>query len=417
MRIKPVKGTDDFLPNEAALREYMQNIILSTYRANGFERIIAPVLEDAENLDKSDGGENLNLIFRILKRGQKLTAALDTGTAQALTDLGLRYDLTLPLCRYYSNRRQLLLSPFKCIQIGEVYRAENPQKGRSRELLQCDIDIIGSTSINCEIELINVTAKALLNLELGSFKVKINDRRVLNAVLLSAGFTEAELPGVCIALDKLDKIDVDGVIAELYEKMLLKQCIEALRSILCNPEISLQYLKDRSIQPEVIENLDKIINTIKTLSEGQYEIVFDLFLVRGQGYYTGTVFEIESADFGSAVAGGGRYDNLIGKFTNENIPAVGFSIGFERIFCILKEKNTIISTAKKRIGIIYDCDFIEADRIAENFRQSYDVTLYEKPKKLRKLIVAMSVNGFYGVYICGKTADLEVFDQQKALHF
>lgn len=407
MRIKPVKGTSDYLPKEARLREYMQNIILSTYEANGFERIMTPVIEDVENLDKSDGGDNLNLIFKILKRGQKLASAFTLGKMNDLADLGLRYDLTLPLSRYYANNRQKLLAPFKCIQIDKVYRAERPQKGRSRELIQCDIDIIGSYSVNCEIELINVTAKALLNLGLKNFTVKINDRRILKDVLLSIGFDENELPSVCITFDKLDKVGVEGIKSELTEKGFSKQKIDALLYVLGNLPLTLEYLKELSNQIEAIENLEKIINAIKALSENKFKIVFDLSLVRGQGYYTGTVFEIESSDFNSSIAGGGRYDNLIGKFTKENIPAVGFSIGFERIYCILSENNFIVPTAKKKIAIIYDGDFIEAEKIANKYRSNYDVTLFEKPKKFGKLVASLSINKYYGLYICGKSENIE----------
>ncbi len=407
MRIEPVKGTSDYLPKEAALREYIQNAILSTYAANGFQRIMTPAVEDVENLDKSDGGDNLNLVFKILKRGQKLTSAFAAGAIDSLADLGLRYDLTLPLTRYYANNRQNLMSPFKCIQIDKVYRAERPQKGRTRELVQCDIDIIGSDSANCEIELINVTAKALLSIGLSNFRVKINDRRILRDTLRSIGFTEEELPSVCITFDKLDKVGVEGIRSELSDKNICAQKIDALISFLDSFPLTLEDLRGRFNQPDAIENLEKIIGTTKALSEGKYDIYFDLSLVRGQGYYTGTVFEIESSDFNSSIAGGGRYDNLIGRFTKENIPAVGFSIGFERIYCILAENNFAIPTAKNKIAVIYDGDFIDADNVAEQYRTEYDVTLFEKPKKLGRLIAALSADGYYGLYVCGKSEKLE----------
>lgn len=206
MRKEPVKGTSDYLPQEAELRDYMQSTILSTYQASGFVRIVTPALEDIENLDKSEGGENLNLIFKILKRGQKLAAAMESSAESDLADMGLRYDLTLPLCRYYANNRQKLPMPFKCIQMDRGYRAERPQRGRTRELIQCDIDIIGSDSIYSEIELIHVTAQALGNLGLKNFRVRLNDRRVLHAALCALGFAPEALPGVCVALDKLDKV-------------------------------------------------------------------------------------------------------------------------------------------------------------------------------------------------------------------
>ncbi|MBQ4606494.1 MAG: ATP phosphoribosyltransferase regulatory subunit, partial [Clostridia bacterium] len=213
MRTKSVKGTNDYLPEQVALREHMEQTILTCYRENGFRRIMTPAIEDIENLDKSDGGENLNLIFKIMKRGEKLERALETG--DNLADMGLRYDLTLPLTRYYSANRAKLELPFKCIQMDRVYRAEQPQKGRLREFIQCDIDIIGDNSPACEMELITVTAKALQRLDIGTFTVKINDRKVLNALLLQCGFAEDQLPSVCISFDKLDKVGVEGVIEEL----------------------------------------------------------------------------------------------------------------------------------------------------------------------------------------------------------
>ena len=201
MKITPVKGTNDYLPNEVEIRDYLQNEILKVYVANGFEHITTPIIEDIENLDKSDGGENLNLIFKIMKRGDKLEKAVSslqenpkTGTAceNEIADMGLRYDLTLPLSRYFANNKDKLTLPMKCIQMDRVYRAERPQKGRLREFVQCDIDIIGSSSISSEIELIHTTAKALLSLDIKDFTVKINDRRILRAVLKGGGFEESQ---------------------------------------------------------------------------------------------------------------------------------------------------------------------------------------------------------------------------------
>ena len=204
MKITTVKGTNDYLPEEVRLRDYLQNQILNTYQDAGFERIMTPAVEDIENLDKSDGGDNLNLIFKILKRGDKLKKAMDSGDTNKLCDMGLRYDLTLPLSRYYANNREQLVLPAKCIQIDKVYRAERPQKGRLREFVQCDIDIIGSSSISSEIELIHTTAKALLSLDIKDFTVKINDRRILRALLKGVGFEESQLDSVCITFDKMD---------------------------------------------------------------------------------------------------------------------------------------------------------------------------------------------------------------------
>jgi len=409
MKINTVKGTNDYLPAEAALREYMQNSILATYKNNGFERIMTPALEDIENLDKSDGGDNLNLIFKILKRGDKLESALNGKNYGDLADIGLRYDLTVPLSRYFANNRNKLFMPFKCIQIDKAYRAERPQRGRDREFIQCDIDILGSESVNCEIEIIHVTAKALLNLGLRNFKVRINDRRLLNDMLTGMGFKENELSTVCISFDKLDKIGINGLREELTGKDFCPGSINKLISALSELPVTLDSVKKMLGEKESVSSLEKIIAEVKKLSGGLYEIEFDISLVRGQGYYTGTVFEIESVDFRRSIAGGGRYDNLIGKFLNEKIAAVGFSIGFESIFILLKENNFAIPDIKNKIAVLYNGDILEADKTAEKFRNEYDVALYEMPKKIGKYIDSLEKAGYYGIFICGKSESLEVF--------
>lgn len=395
MKITTVKGTNDFLPEEARLRDYIQSQILDTYRNAGFERIMTPAVEDIENLDKSDGGDNLNLIFKILKRGDKLNKALASGDEKNLCDMGLRYDLTLPLSRYYANNREQLLLPAKCIQIDKVYRAERPQKGRLREFVQCDIDIIGSSSVNSEIELVHTTAKALLSLDIKDFTVKINDRRVLRALLQNIGFEETQLDSVCISFDKLDKIGVDGVTRELTDKGFDKNAIEKLGELIANP-VTIDSVK-MVCGEEIISGLETIITAAEELANGEYKICFDISLVRGQGYYTGTVFEIVSDKFKGSIAGGGRYDNLIGKFTGENIPAVGFSIGFERIFSMLTESGYKIPDTKKKIALLYDKnDVVKAIKSAEELGKDYSVVVYEKPKKLSKFLDKIKAKGFYG---------------------
>lgn len=392
MRIKSVKGTNDYLPEQVALREHMEQTILSCYRENGFRRIMTPALEDIENLDKSDGGENLNLIFKIMKRGEKLTKALETG--DNLCDMGLRYDLTLPLTRYFSANRAKLELPFKCIQMDRVYRAEQPQKGRLREFIQCDIDIIGDNSPACEMELITVTAKALRRLDIGTFTVKINDRKVLNALLLQCGFAEDQLPSVCISFDKLDKIGTEGVIAELQEKQFAKEAIDSFASVLAEHPLSIDAVSSR-IGSEMTDGLRSIIENAQALSDGGYTIEFDISLVRGQGYYTGTVFEIKSDKFRGSVAGGGRYDNLIGKFVGENVAACGFSIGFERIFGILSDMNRSASLRKK-IAYVYDSDYAAAYGKAETLRSEFDVSLFRRPKKMKGFLDRLEASGFAG---------------------
>lgn len=393
MKVTTVKGTNDYLPEEVKLRDYIQGKILKTYTENGFSRIMTPAVEDIENLDKSDGGDNLNLIFKIMKRGDKLQKAIETGDEKGLCDMGLRYDLTLPLSRYYANNREKLVMPAKCIQIDKVYRAERPQKGRLREFVQCDIDIIGSRSISSEIELIHTTAKALLSIGISDFKVKINDRRILKSLLTNVGFEENQLDSVCITFDKLDKIGADGVKAELSEKQLDETAIAKFADIIAEP-LTLDSVKS-VCDSKVTEDISAIISAVEELSDGKYGIEFDISLVRGQGYYTGTVFEIVSDKFKGSIAGGGRYDKLIGKFTGEEIPAVGFSIGFERIFAMLQESEYEIPDAKKKLALLFEgADTVLAIKAAEKLRESYDVSIYEKPKKLSKFLDRLKENGF-----------------------
>ncbi len=410
MKTTTVKGTNDYLPKEAALRDYLQNVILDVYRSHGFRRIMTPAIEDAENLDKSEGGENLNLIFKILKRGEKLEKAIAEGKMDELSDMGLRYDLTLPLTRYYANNKDKLLTPFKCIQIDKVYRAERPQKGRLREFVQCDIDILGSSSWCCEVELIDVTAQALLAIGIGEFQIKINDRRILKNVLLNLGFAQEELDSVCITFDKLDKIGVEGVKAELAQKGFAQESIDRLSELLAKMPFTLETVRPYCTDAETLENLERIVSAVEQIAGGRYEVVFDISLVRGQGYYTGTIFEAESRKFKGAIGGGGRYDNLIGKFLNESVPAVGFSIGFERIFGILAEMGAEIPDARKRIAVLYDEKaFEEAYRKAGELRLEYDTALFERPKKTGKFLNRLEEQGYDGFFLTGQSEAVQWF--------
>ncbi len=413
MKVTPVKGTNDYLPKEAALRDYLQSVILETYCHHGFQRIMTPILEDAENLDKSEGGENLNLIFKIMKRGDKLQKALVLGEEKELADLGLRYDLTLPLSRYYACHRNDLLLPMKCIQIDKVYRAERPQKGRLREFIQCDIDIVGTKSYIAELELIEITAEALLAIGLKNFKIRINDRQLLRAILIDCGFMEQELDSVCISFDKLDKIGSKRIAEELKEKGHSIDAVNKLLQILENMPKTIEDIKE--LFPEVeVENLEKIIEIATRQAEEQYEVVFDMSLVRGQGYYTGTIFEVESLDFKGAVAGGGRYDHLIGKFLGEEVPAVGFSIGFERIFSILLEHGFMIPNKRKQVAILYQpMEYIQATKKAAQLRATYDVCMYEKPKKLGKFLDKLEKEGIYGFWNFGQSEELSIMGKSK----
>lgn len=398
------------MPAQAEMRDYLQKKICETYETCGFQRIFTPILEDIENLDKSEGGENLNLIFKVMKRGEKLKKAIAAGQADQIADMGLRYDLTLPLSRYYANNKASLSTPFKVIQIDKVYRAERPQKGRLREFMQCDIDILGSESSSCEIELMHTTAKALLNIGIDRFKIKVNDKRVLKDILLTTGFTEDQLDSVCITFDKLNKIKAEGVAAELTAKGFDEAVIASFMELIAHAPFTLDYARTISKNTEYIDALSKIIETSNRLSGGKYTVEYDMTLVRGQGYYTGTVFEIESLDFNSSIAGGGRYDNLIGKFLKEQVPAVGFSIGFERIFSILMEKQSRIMDKPQKIVLLYDEEQIEeAIEKAEELRKQYITALYVKPKKLGKFLNRLEEQGYDGFMVLGRDEEVRFF--------
>ena len=377
MKTQPLKGMRDLLPREQALRDYIQGQILATYRAAGFQRISTPILEDMENLDKSDGGDNLNLIFKVLKRGDKLEHALASGDEKQLSDMGLRYDLTLPLSRYYAANRNELPSPFKVIQTDRVYRAERPQKGRLREFVQCDIDILGDSSPNAEVELIDVTARALLKI----------------------GFAADQLDSVCISFDKMDKIGADGVKAELTEKGFAAEAVQALDDFLRAGDFSLDTVAAKVDDEALTADLRYVIAASEKVAGGRYGIAYAPSLVRGQGYYTGMVFEVTCPQFSGAVAGGGRYDNMVGKFIGQQVPAVGFSIGFERVCGILLEQGYQIPGAKPKIALLYlkDADFAAVLAKAESLRADYDVTVLPQAKKLGKQFGTLEAAGYNAV--------------------
>lgn len=390
MKQTPVKGTCDYLPNQMSIRDRMQEIILDTYKSCGYMHISTPILEDIDNLNKSDGGDNLNLIFKIQKRGDKFESAIENKDFGNLCDLGLRYDLTLPLSRFYANNKDKLLSPFKCIQMDKVYRAERPQKGRMREFVQCDIDILGSDDRLCEIDLILTMSKTLKNLGLKNFSIRINDRQVLKALLQKFGFASESFDTVCVTLDKLDKIGTDGVRSELVEKGMPSEAIDKTINFF-GSVVTLQRVEGEIGENAACENLKYIMSEVKKVDD--VEVRFDPTLVRGQGYYTSTVFEIESKDYSCALGGGGRYDELIGKFVGTRVAAVGFSIGFERIFSLLQNSSHFDS--KPMLALIVDEDNLAQGLIlANNLRQSYDVSVLRAPNKVGKYLNKLKEAGF-----------------------
>ena len=341
---KPVTGMKDILPEEMAIREYVQRVISETYAGFGFTRIETPCVETIENLTSKSGGDNEKLIFRILKRGEKLN--LETAQTQDdLVDSGLRYDLTVPLVRYYSNNSANLPAPFKALQMGNVWRADRPQRGRYRQFMQCDIDILGEADNLAEIELILATTTTLGRLDFKGFEIRINDRRLLKAMAAWAGFTEGDYDSVFITIDKMDKIGIDGVKAELLENGYSADTVEKYVDLLnkaVNGEASLGSIMDtvgEELAKAPVTNLEEIITAVEASKQADFKMVFDPTLVRGMSYYTGTIFEIAIPEFGGSCGGGGRYDEMVGKFTGQNVPACGFSIGFERIVLLLTEKG------------------------------------------------------------------------------
>ena len=356
---KPVTGMKDILPSEMALRDYLINIIKDTYRSFGFSSIETPCVEHIENLTSKQGGDNEKLIFKILKRGEKLNLDLAKGE-EDLVDSGLRYDLTLPLARYYSNNSATLLSPFKALQIGSVWRADRPQKGRFRQFTQCDIDILGEPSKLAEIELMLATTKALKRIcPDNAFTVRINSRQILKAMASFAHFPEESFEQVFIILDKMDKIGLDGVKGELLELGLPSDGIEKyirLYDNIGNDSSSVRELKNilgECIDEAVIDDLSSIMDIVKANNK-DCNIAFDPTLVRGMGYYTGTIFEVSMEGFSGSVAGGGRYDKMIGRFTGVDTPACGFSIGFERIMTILMDAGFKMPEEKSRIAYLFE---------------------------------------------------------------
>lgn len=341
---KPVTGMKDVMPAEMQIRDYVIRVIKETYAKFGFTSMETPCVEHIENLTSKQGGDNEKLIFKILKRGEKLN--LETAQTEAdLVDGGLRYDLTVPLVRYYSNHANELPSPFKALQIGNVWRADRPQKGRYRQFMQCDIDILGEPSNLAEIELILATTTTLGKLGFHDFQIKINDRRMLKAMASYSGFPEEQYDSVFITLDKMDKIGMDGVAVELKENGFAQESIDKYLSLFHGVEAAedgVAYLIDvlgGYLDEAVANNLKEIRASVGAVKSSDFELVFDPTLVRGMSYYTGTIFEIAMPQLGIACGGGGRYDKMVGKFTGSDVPACGFSIGFERIILLLMESG------------------------------------------------------------------------------
>ena len=395
---KPVTGMKDILPKEMEIRDYVISVIKDTYGKFGFTSIETPCVENIANLTNKQGGDNEKLIFKILKRGEKLNVA-EAATEEDVVDGGLRYDLTVPLVRFYSNNGAQLPSPFKALQMGNVWRADRPQRGRYRQFMQCDIDILGEPSNLAEIELILATTTTISRLGFKNFQIRINDRRILKAMAAYAGFKEEDYDSVFITLDKMDKIGVDGCLEELQEKGLgdVDQCkkyldlftdiMEADDGVACLIERLGDFLEE-----DMIASFREIIDSVKATKADTFELVFDPTLVRGMSYYTGTIFEIAMPEFGGSCGGGGRYDKMVGKFTGQDVPACGFSIGFERIVLLLMESGFQVPKAGAKVAYLIEkgvsgdalCDVIRKAQDARAEGKQVLVARMNKNKKFQK---------------------------------
>ena len=373
---KPVTGMKDILPAEMQIRDYVINVIKETYAQFGFTGIETPCVENIANLSNKQGGENEKLIFKILKRGEKLN--LETAQTEAdLVDGGLRYDLTVPLVRFYSNNAANLPSPFKALQIGPVWRADRPQRGRYRQFYQCDIDILGEASNLAEIELILATTTTLGKLGFKGFEIRINERRILKAMAAYSGFAEESYDSVFITLDKMDKIGLEGVEKELKENGFDDESVAKYLSLFQGMEAAengfawlAEEIKEY-LEEGISENLQEIITSVEAVKNADFKMVFDPTLVRGMSYYTGTIFEIAIPEFGGSCGGGGRYDKMVGKFTGKDIPACGFSIGFERIVLLLLENGFQIPNAKKKTVYLIEKG-MPVDRLCQVMQEAQD---------------------------------------------
>lgn len=392
LKKKPVNGMKDIMPDEMQIRDYVMGVIKETYRAFGFTPIETPCMEDIANLSNKQGGENEKLIFKVLKRGEKLK--LETAQSEAdLVDYGMRYDLTVPLCRYYANHANDLPSPFKALQMGNVWRADRPQRGRYRQFTQCDIDIIGEPSNLAEIELILATTTTLGKIGFKNFEIRINERRILKAMAAYSGFEEKDFDTVFIILDKMDKIGLSGVAEELEKEGFAKESIEKYMSLfhgVAQAEDGVAYLADvlgDFLDGEVVQNMKEISQSVNGTKTADFELVFDPTLVRGMSYYTGTIFEIAIPEFGGSCGGGGRYDKMVGNFTGKDVPACGFSIGFERIILLLMESGFQIPEQPKKTAYLIEKGY-PGEKLAEVIGQAQEA----RANGAQVLVVRMNKN-------------------------
>ena len=392
---KPVNGMKDILPAEMEIRDYVTSVIKDTYRSFGFTPIETPCMENIANLSNKQGGENEKLIFKVLKRGEKLN--LETAKEEAdVVDFGMRYDLTVPLSRFYANHANDLPTQFKALQIGSVWRADRPQRGRYRQFTQCDIDILGEPSNLAEIELITATTTTIGRLGFKNFEIRINERRILKAMAAYSGFEEKDYDSIFITLDKMDKIGLEGVAAELEEEGYAKESIdkylELFELLKDRKDVAegVAFLKDKLgdfLDQEVADSLTEIATAVNATKNAEFTLVFDPTLVRGMSYYTGTIFEIAMPELGAACGGGGRYDKMIGKFTGNDVPACGFSIGFERIILLLMESGFKIPERPKRVAYLVEKKY-PAEKLVDVMKQAKEA----RENGQQVLVVRMNKN-------------------------
>ncbi len=401
LKKKPVTGMKDILPREMELRQYLLSEIRKTYREFGFTEIETPVVEHIENLLSKQGGDNEKLIFKVLKRGDKLESAFASGDMDTLCDAGLRYDLTLPLSRFYSENQASLPSPFKALQIGPVFRADRPQKGRFREFVQCDIDIFGDSTNLSEIELILAISALLNRIGFGAkypFHIVINDREILKGMQRYAGFPQEDFEKVCISLDKADKIGNEGVKEELLSLGYPAEAVDRYQALLAETGSAAADIRKLGetlqdfLPAGVAGNLAEIVEAVGKVQSVNVRVLFDPTLVRGMGYYTGPIFEIRAEGFSGSIGGGGRYDKMVGRFTGQDTPAVGFSIGFERIITIMMDAAETVPGADHKVAFLMDRN-LSADRMAEAISEAMErrrngetvlVSRMNKNKKFQK---------------------------------
>lgn len=392
---KPVNGMKDILPAEMEIRDYVTSVIKDTYRSFGFTPIETPCMENIANLSNKQGGENEKLIFKVLKRGEKLN--LETAKEEAdVVDFGMRYDLTVPLSRFYANHANDLPTPFKALQIGSVWRADRPQRGHYRQFTQCDIDILGEPSNLAEIELITATTTTIGRLGFKNFEIRINERRILKAMAAYSGFEEKDYDSIFITLDKMDKIGLEGVAAELgeegYAKESIDKYLELFELLKDRKDVAegVAFLKDKLgdfMDQEVADSLTEIATAVNATKNAEFTLVFDPTLVRGMSYYTGTIFEIAMPELGAACGGGGRYDKMIGKFTGNDVPACGFSIGFERIILLLMESGFKIPERPKRVAYLVEKKY-PAEKLVDVMKQAKEA----RENGQQVLVVRMNKN-------------------------